>query len=145
MSLLSRRPPRRRIVFMLTPLVDVMFLLLIFFMLSSQTAPYSLLEIMAQGAPGQDQQAQQAASATPPTPAAQVLVSIARGYARFNGTRVEMADLPSAIESYKTAGFTTAVVTTGDAATVQDVVTVLEALERGAFAEMRLMTQAVAP
>ena len=38
---------KRRFQFMLTPLVDVMFLLLIFFMLSSQTAPYSLLQILA--------------------------------------------------------------------------------------------------
>ena len=45
MSLLDRPTQRRKIAFMLTPLVDVMFLLLIFFMLSSQTAPYSLLTI----------------------------------------------------------------------------------------------------
>lgn len=142
MSALGPRPPRRRIVFMLTPLVDVMFLLLIFFMLSSQTAPYNLLEIMAQGTPGQDQPAEVA----PSVPAsAELLISIARGYARFNGSRVEMADLRSAIEDYKAAGFTRAVVTTGQAATVQDVVSVLEAMERAAFAEMRLVTQAPAP
>jgi len=144
MSLLSRRPPRRRIIFMLTPLVDVMFLLLIFFMLSSQTAPYSLLEIMAAGTPGQDQPAPQPTSAQVQG-SPELLVSVARGYARFNGARVEMADLRSAIEQYKAAGFLRAVVTTGQAATVQDVVSVLEALERGAFAEMRLVTQAAAP
>lgn len=143
MSVLGRRPPRRRIVFMLTPLVDVMFLLLIFFMLSSQTAPYSLLEIMAEGRPG--------AEPAPPTqtatvaPTAELLVSIARGYARFNGARVEMADLRSAIETFKAAGFTRAVVTTGQAATVQDVVSVLEVLESSEFAEMRLVTQVAPP
>ena len=142
MSALGHRPPRRRIVFMLTPLVDVMFLLLIFFMLSSQTAPYNLLEIMAQGTPGQEQPAEVAPSV--PT-SAELLVSIARGYARFNGSRVEMADLRSAIEDYKAAGFIRAVVTTGQAATVQDVVSVLEAMERAAFAEMRLVTQAPVP
>jgi biopolymer transport protein ExbD len=143
MSLLSRRPPRRRIVFMLTPLVDVMFLLLIFFMLSSQTAPYSLLEIMAAGTPGHEQPLPQTPAPAQATP--ELLVSVARGYARFNGTRVEMADLQSAIEQYKAAGFSRAVVTTGQAATVQDVVSVLEALERNTFAEMRLVTQAAAP
>jgi biopolymer transport protein ExbD len=143
MSLLGPRPPRRRIVFMLTPLVDVMFLLLIFFMLSSQTAPYSLLEIMAQGTPGQEP-APQPQPVTPAQGVGEMLVSIARGYARFNGARVEMADLRAAIETYKAAGFTSAVVTTNQAATVQDVVSVLEALERGAFAEMRLVTQAPA-
>ena len=84
MSLLGPRPPRRRIVFMLTPLVDVMFLLLIFFMLSSQTAPYSLLEIMAQGTPGAEP-APQTQPVAPAQGAAELLVSIARGYARFNG------------------------------------------------------------
>jgi biopolymer transport protein ExbD len=142
MSVLPSRPPRRRIVFMLTPLVDVMFLLLIFFMLSSQTAPYNLLEIMAQGTPGQEPPI----AVTPSVPAsAELLVSIARGYARFNGTRVEMADLRSAIEDYKAAGFSRAVVTTGLAATVQDVVSVLEAMERASFAEMRLVTKAPGP
>jgi biopolymer transport protein ExbD len=143
MSLLSRRPPRRRIQFLLIPLVDVMFLLLIFFMLSSQTAPYSLLEIMAAGTPGREQPLPQ--TTTPVQSAPELLVSVARGYARFNGTRVEMADLQSAIEQFKAAGFSRAVVMTGQAATVQDVVSVLEALERNTFAEMRLVTQAAAP
>jgi biopolymer transport protein ExbD len=141
MSALGSRTPRRRIVFMLTPLVDVMFLLLIFFMLSSQTAPYNLLEIMAQGTPSAEQ-----AAVEPPVPAtAELLVSIARGYVRVNGARVEMADLRSAIERFKTAGFSRAVVTTAQAATVQDVVSVLEEMKRAAFTEMRLVTQVSAP
>ena len=142
MSPLSSRPPRRRMTFMLTPLVDVMFLLLIFFMLSSQTAPYSLLQIAAQGAP--DAPERPAPAVTPARGEGEMVVSIARGYARFNGARVEMADLGTAIETYKAAGFRSAVVTTGQAATVQDVVWVMEALERGAFAEMRLVTTAPA-
>ena len=130
---------------MLIPLVDVMFLLLIFFMLSSQTAPYSLLEIMAAGTPGREQPTPQTATLAPTQSAPELLVSVARGYARFNGARVEMADLRSAIEDYKAAGVSRAVVTTGQAATVQDVVSVLEALERGAFAEMRLVAAAPTP
>jgi len=129
--------------FMLTPLVDVMFLLLIFFMLSSQTAPYSLLEIAAQGTAAAT--GQPAPAVTPAQGAGEMVVAIARGYARFNGARVEMADLGTAIEAYKAAGFRTAVVTTNLAATVQDVVWVMEALERGAFAEMRLVTTGAAP
>ena len=93
MSLLGPRPPRRRIVFMLTPLVDVMFLLLIFFMLSSQTAPYSLLEIMAQGTPGRSSRTAAAPAGCASAGHGELLVSIARGYARFNGDEVEMADL----------------------------------------------------
>lgn len=137
MSALGTPPPRRRIVFMLTPLVDVMFLLLIFFMLSSQTAPYNLLDIMAEGLPGQEPQA---VGAPPQAVASEIVVSIARGYVRLNGARVEMADLSAAIERFQAAGVSRAVVTTGQAATVQDVVTVLETLERRAIAELRLLT-----
>lgn len=143
MSLLGTRPrPRPR--FMLTPLVDVMFLLLIFFMLSSQTSPYSLLDVAAQG---------QAAATTPTaspatTPAkgaGEMIVSIARGYVRFNGARVELAELGAAIDRFKSAGYRRAVVTTAQSATVQDVVSVLEALEKSDLAEMRLVTTVPAP
>lgn len=137
-------PPRRRISFMLTPLVDVMFLLLIFFMLSSQTAPYSLLTILAGGDPSQ--QPAPSAPAQPAVSAPQgkgdVVVSISRGYVRFNGERVDMVDLPAAIERYKAAGFSTAMVFSTQAATVQDMVTVLEVFQGSDFGEMRLVTQA---
>lgn len=144
MSVLGVKPPRRRIVFMLTPLVDVMFLLLIFFMLSSQTSPYALLDIMAGGAAG-DSPAPALQQPAPAEGVGEMLVSIARGYARLNGTRVELADLRTAIESYRAAGYARAVVTTNRTATVQDVVTVLEALKAGAFSELDLVTQAPVP
>jgi biopolymer transport protein ExbD len=137
MSLLQK-PRRRRIAFMLTPLVDVMFLLLIFFMLSSQTAPYSLLTIFAP---------RQGTAATPPaqqpqTPAApkrEVLVSVNDGFVRFNGQRVELADLRAAIADYKAQGYANATILTSRAAHVQDVVSVLEAFDSAAFGATRLM------
>ncbi len=139
-------PPRRRINFMLTPLVDVMFLLLIFFMLSSQTAPYSLLTILAGGPPPGEAGAQPAAPTPSPTPAAvqgkgDAIVSISRGYVRFNGERVEMSDLLATIKRYKELGYSSAVVFSSQAATVQDVVTVLETFEGSDFGEMRLVIQ----
>lgn len=131
-------PRKRRFVFMLTPLVDVMFLLLIFFMLSSQTAPYSLLQILAGGAP--------AAGADPaPQPVeagaarGDLVVSVGRGFVRFNGERVEPADIKAAIARFKAAGFISAVVLPARAATVQDVVSVLEAFQAIAFGDTRLM------
>ena len=137
-------PPRRRINFMLTPLVDVMFLLLIFFMLSSQTAPYSLLEILAGGTPT-PADAQPTAPAPAPAAAPQgkgdAVVSIARGYVRFNGERVDMNDLMAAIARYKGLGYSSAVVFSSQAATVQDVVTVLETFQGSDFGEMRLVIQ----
>jgi biopolymer transport protein ExbD len=137
-------PPRRRISFMLTPLVDVMFLLLIFFMLSSQTAPYSLLEILAGGTPAQPGE-QQAAPAPQPAATPQgkgdAVVTISRGYVRFNGERVEMSDLMAAIQRYKGLGYSSAVVFSSPAATVQDVVTVLETFQGSDFGDMRLVIQ----
>jgi len=137
-------PPRRKISFMLTPLVDVMFLLLIFFMLSSQTSPYALLQLLASSTESD-------VSAEPPPPQAnpvarnEVVVSIARGYARLNGERVEMAALPAAIARFQQAGFASAVVLSSQAATVQDVVWVLEAFETSGFPDVQLVMQAAAP
>lgn len=132
-------PPRRRIVFMLTPLVDVMFLLLIFFMLSSQTSPYSLVPIAAAGGDAGAPDTQPAVQAAG---VGEMLVSIARGYVRLNGARVEFRDLSEAIAARQTAGFSSAVVLTTGAATVQDVVSVLEAFKQRAFAELRLVAPA---
>jgi biopolymer transport protein ExbD len=134
-------PRKRRFVFMLTPLVDVMFLLLIFFMLSSQTAPYSLLELLGAAPP------QPAGDA--PTPAPQpiagrgdLIVSIGHGFVRFNGERVELADIKPAIERFMAAGFSNAVLLPSRTSTVQDVVSVLESFEATAFGNAKLMTTA---
>lgn len=136
MSLLGNAPPRRRFAFMLTPLVDVMFLLLIFFMLSSQTSPYSLLPITA-GSGGSGP----APAAPPANEQPELLVSIGRGYARLNGARVEMAELTQILEEQIAAGVTRAAVLTAEAATLQDVVFVLEAFKGTGFPQMRLIVQ----
>jgi biopolymer transport protein ExbD len=137
MSLLQP-PPRRRMAFMLTPLVDVMFLLLIFFMLSSQTAPYSLLTIFAGGSAA----APAAAPATPAAPSREVLVSVADGFVRFNGQRVDLAGIRAEIEAFKAQGYAAATILANRTAHVQDVVSVLEAFDAANFGATRLMLQA---
>lgn len=140
MSLLQP-PQRRKLTFMLTPLVDVMFLVLIFFMLSSQTSPYSLLQIFADS---QGETTEPAAPAPAPVPVAataELVVSVGNGFVRLNGNRVELGLLAGAIERYKAAGFARAVVLTTRAATVQDVVTVLETFEMTAFGDTQLLTE----
>lgn len=141
------RPPRRKFAFMLTPLVDVMFLLLIFFMLSSQTAPYSLLEILAggDGQPPPVSEPQTQPAQEPGGAPNDLVVSISRDYVRFNGERVEMADLAAAIERFKAAGFSSAMVLTTQLATVQDVVSVLEVFESSNFGDMKLVLQQGGP
>lgn len=42
------RSDKKRVRFVLTPLIDVIFLLLIFFMLSTHIAPYSLMDFSSQ-------------------------------------------------------------------------------------------------
>lgn len=139
MSLLDRPLPRRKFAFMLTPLVDVMFLLLIFFMLASQTAPYSLLTITA---PDAAPPAPGSAVVAPAGPRArQVLVSIYHGFVRYDGERTLLADLGPAIAQSKAAGLSSAVVLTTPAATVQDVVSVIEAFDTSDFGDMRLIMQ----
>jgi biopolymer transport protein ExbD len=130
---------RRSRAFMLTPLVDVMFLLLIFFMVSSQTAPYSLLTVSEPAGTAAAPEPQQVTSA--PTASREVLVSISSGYVRFNGQRVDMADLPQTIARYMAEGIQNAMILSTPSARVQDMVTVLEAFQDAHFAHARLMMQ----
>ncbi len=127
---------------MLTPLVDVMFLLLIFFMVSSQTSPYSLLTMQA-GKSGSEPSAQAAPTpppkAVPATP--QVRVTVYNGYVRYNGLRVELTDLKASVDKSRAAGALTAVVLSSTAATVQDVVSVVDALRSADFADVQLVMQ----
>ncbi len=127
---------------MLTPLVDIMFLLLIFFMLTSQTAPYSLISILA----GQRGGTQAGPVVAPAAPASgEVVVSISHGFVRFNGEDVPMAGIRDAIARYRALGFERAAALTTRSATVQDVVTVLEAFETSDFGQLRLMMSKETP
>jgi biopolymer transport protein ExbD len=140
MIALLRPRPQRRSRFILTPLVDVMFLLLIFFMLSSQTAPYFLLPVTADAAAPA-----QAAGGDAPA-RAELVVSVGDGYARLNGERVAFAALPESVARAIRSGFSEALVTAGPTATAQDLVTVLDAFRRESFAHVRLVPpQAPAP
>jgi biopolymer transport protein ExbD len=113
-------------------------------MVSSQTAPYSLLTISepagtAAQAPAQPQQV----TATP-TAAREVLVSISLGYVRFNGQRVDMAELPKVIAKYMADGVQSAMILSTPNARVQDMVTVIQAFQDAHFANTRLMMQVAA-
>ena len=122
--------PRRRFAFMLTPLVDVMFLLLIFFMLSSQTSPYALLKVSAEAGSG---------AAGGAVPKLEFVVSVGNGFARLNGRRVALEGLASAVDDAMAQGFKLALVTTGPTATAQDLVSVLDVFKRQGFAGIRLI------
>ena len=90
MALLDPPVRRRRFAFMLTPLVDVMFLLLIFFMFTTQTAPYSLLAITAPASAASSAPTAPA-GAGPAAPAPALLISIEHGFVSYDGQRIALA------------------------------------------------------
>jgi len=116
---------RRRVIFVLTPLIDVIFLLLIFFMLSSQIAPYSLMPIgrianpASAGAPAADAAGQS------------LTLRVGHGFVTAGQTRIAIEDLAAAAEGFKVEGVTAYVLLPSSTAQVQDVVSVLEVLGRG--------------
>ncbi|GLQ58023.1 ExbD/TolR family protein [Devosia nitrariae] len=141
---MTRVPVRKRRTFMLTPLVDVMFLVLIFFMLSSQTGRYGLLSIVPPARAETDAAAAVPAVADPA--GAELVVTIGPGAVRIGGRSIATNALPGALSALRSAGYEHAVLLTTTAASVQDVVSVLEAFESARFARTRLVREAgVAP
>jgi biopolymer transport protein ExbD len=131
------KPAPRRARFMLTPLVDVMFLLLIFFMLSSETALYTLLRLNARSV--------QAQSALNPKPSSQaeLLIAVGRGTLRVNGVATPLLELAAVLARYKASGITAAVLVPQESAQAQDVVAVIELFEMARFAQVRMVSAPV--
>jgi biopolymer transport protein ExbD len=125
-------PHRRRAFFMLTPLVDIMFLLLIFFMLTSETSLYTLMRISAQAVA-----AGPAAAAASPT--AELVVAIGHQQVRLNGVAMPTDQVAAVLAQFKAQGVVRAALVAGQAAEVQDIVSALELLEAAAFSQVRLV------
>jgi len=124
--------------FMLMPLVDVIFLLLTFFMLSSNLAPYSALML------GDYRREQPASQTAGPAPAGQqpdVILTLSAGEVRANGTMLSLADFPAEAIRLRDGGAESVVVFVRPSATTQDIVSVLETLKRAAFASVSVRTR----
>ncbi len=115
--------------FSFTPLADAMFQLLVFFMLTSSLAPYSLMtltpgaagNIAAAGdAPEVQQKSSQEESVA--------IWSVGRGTLRAGGEKVALSDIHGLVDPLIEAGLDRVVLLTGRSATVQDMAAVLEAL-----------------
>lgn len=124
---------RRRVFFALTPLIDVMFLLLIFFMLSSQLALYGLVPVSGVG---------QATAGTAGAEAAvaPMVVRVGHGFARIAGRDVPLGEVVSVVEPLVDDGVTGFIVLPNTAANVQDVITALEGLKTARARDVTLVT-----
>ncbi len=136
--ILPRHVRRRRPSFVLTSLIDVIFLLVIFFMVSSQIVPFSLLPLGPLAA--NDGEAAPAAAGPPATPP--VAVRILGGRVVIGGESVAVADVSAALADLKARGITDILLAPGAAATVQDVVTVLEASKTAGLANVTVLNRA---
>lgn len=140
----SNRP--RRYGFSFTPLADAMFQLLVFFMLTSSLAPYSLMTLTP-GASGTLEAPANAPDVALETPDAETVAvwSIDRGALRANGKRVALADMADLIAPLSDAGIDRVVLLAGRSATVQDVASVLEALTLARVPTVQLVAGGASP
>lgn len=119
---------RRRVGLVMTPLVDVIFLLLIFFMLSSQLSPISLIPLGGGVRPA----ATVSQNATPAR--IDLFVSVAAdNRIRINGLPVSLEALPATLADFRRSGIRSLVIAPTRTASIQDVVTVFELARTGGF------------
>lgn len=128
-------PPASKRNLTLLPLIDVIFLLLIFFMFSSNLSPFSLLQLTRdRNEVRPDVQA--SAQEVPTLDASQVDVLLmvdANQVLRLNGRRVEANVLRTELEALRKKGADNLVIVPSRRASVQDLVIVLEAAKRSSI------------
>lgn len=116
-------PSRRRRRLPLTPLIDVIFLLLLFFMLSSTFLRFQSVEVTAR-------KATQGGSAST---GATALLTVRSGTVSLNGKSLTVEGLNEALSTLSERGTARLVLTADTSATTQDLVDVLEVVERGSL------------
>lgn len=142
-GILSSGPQRPRPAFALTPLADIMFQLLIFFMLSTSLAPYSLLPLGGRAAADAETVAETPPGDPPPALAEAVtgpaIWHLGRGQIRAGRAWFDLAELPSALAALADAGVEDILLFVTDTANLQDLASVLEAVQAGGVARLQLM------
>lgn len=139
-SALLARPRRKTAGLMLIPLVDVIFLLLTFFMLASRIDPFSLLTL--------DEYQNRAGTQTnagAPAQTPDLILAVSRGSVQANGETVPLEGFAARSAALHGAGMETVVVFTRPSATVQDIVSVLDALKKASFRAVVIRGQGGAP
>lgn len=131
-----RNPKRYRI--SLTPLADAMFNLLIFFMLSSNITPYSLLPLKGSTAlPGGDAGAA-GTDAPQPLGADTAIWTVSEGQIIAGGQEFGIDRITELTQSLTLLGTTSIVLIVRPEAKVQDLTSVLEALSAGGITQVQL-------
>jgi biopolymer transport protein ExbD len=122
-ALKHRHAGKIRPTFVLTPLIDVMFLLLLFFMLSSQIAPYSLLPVGNVAGLADEKSSTGAAASFV------VAIRVSQGFVTIGGRRIAADEVTSQAGRLVSQGIRSFLVISTGQATVQDIVATLEALK----------------
>lgn len=125
--------PRR---FALTPLADVVFQLLIFFMLSSSLAPYTLIPLTASGGGSTNVARSEAGPET---------WQLGAGTVRIERDSVPLSEVAPRIGAARAAGVEEIVVFAAAEARAQDVATLLAALRAAGMPSVRLVDRAAGP
>jgi biopolymer transport protein ExbD len=103
----------------LTPLVDMVFLLLMFFMLTSNFTKFGNVNL------GLAALTAQKSTTTPQMPS--LIIDLDRNLRiRINGLQVDLDSVSEVLDGFAGKGFLTAVLRPGASASVQDLVTLLE-------------------
>lgn len=132
-------PPRkRRYRFPLTPLADAMFQLLVFFMLASHLAPYSLLPISGAEAGRSDLRGAPAAGPAL-VPGSLVIWRLEAGHLASGGRRMALSRLPELLAALRRQSVAEVVLMLGESAKVQDLAEVLEHFGTGGIARLRVV------
>lgn len=134
LGLRPRRKLRRPMV--LTPLVDIVFLLLTFFMLSSQLTPFSLLTLDRTAATKPVENAAPGATNSRPD----ALLSVGAGQVRLNGRTIGPESLLATLRQEAAEGTIRLTILASADATIQDFVSALEAAKTAAFPSIAVAT-----
>ncbi|MEM8836571.1 MAG: biopolymer transporter ExbD [Pseudomonadota bacterium] len=127
MQLSDTRPPRR--IMSLTPLIDVVFLLLVFFMLSSTFLRFSSFSVEAGGA-----------GTVSVEPSDVVLIHVDQeGALRVNGASVLPEEFNERLAAIKAEGGETIVLVMRTGTKVEDLVTTLATVRSHAFKTIRVV------
>ncbi len=119
----------------LTPLVDVVFLLLMYFMLSSTFTRFGDLDMLKSSATQKQQSTTEDKAAKPGV----ILVVAAGKSYRINGVETATADIATALDRFHDLGVRSGVVVLSPTAEVQDLVSALEQARRSKLSALTVM------